>query len=461
MRLIFILTITIFITPQAFTQMTPRISKNHVLYRKGNIFFFYRVMDDGKAWMTENLNVIVKEPGWLKNDNYCYKDDRMQCTRYGRLYSWHAAQEACELVGDGWRLPTDDEWKEMTNKYGGAYPFASDHGTAAYRELFMPQDNASHKFTTSSDNFAGYRHPKGYFKSQDIYGSYWTSTRVNTSKRNAWAYSIHSFSGKLSRQSANKNYGYSIRCVRDPINTDPIPLEAQKTIEADSVIKEQKTIIIASEGKRVAEEGIVKDPSGNKYSWKVMDDGHKWLTQNLNYNFSNSIGESYESYCYENEGSNCEKYGRLYTYKSALAGCKSLGDNWELPMINAWKNLFRAYSEAYKRNNGEFDIYNDAYKALIEGSNSGFNAHLGGQFQNEKKVSPHKILGMHTKEKITIRFHSLERVGIYWSKTAGYDAGTSYSISFFGPKELTTNGGTNLNTNAFSVRCIQYKKNKD
>src|SRR5262245_57349193 len=63
---------------------------------------------DSREWTTANLNVST-------SSSYCYDDAESNCRQYGRLYSWEPAQRACQALGDGWRLPTDNEWRQMAN----------------------------------------------------------------------------------------------------------------------------------------------------------------------------------------------------------------------------------------------------------------------------------------------------------------------------------------------------------
>ncbi|MDR0517882.1 MAG: fibrobacter succinogenes major paralogous domain-containing protein [Fibromonadaceae bacterium] len=56
-----------------------------------------------------------------------------------------------------------------------------------------------------------------------------------------------------------------------------------------------------------------------------------WMAENLNYNAEGSK-------CYNNEPSNCEKYGRLYNWETAKKVCPS---GWHLPSNEEWDKLYR------------------------------------------------------------------------------------------------------------------------
>lgn len=116
------------------------------------------------------------------------------------------------------------------------------------------------------------------------------------------------------------------------------------------------------------QDSVLVDREGNKYPLKAFPDNNLWMTSNLKLNIAGS-------YCYENLDKNCEQYGRLYTWESALEGCKLLGEGWRLPGEKEWLQLRKYY--------GEFpddSVQNrkKAYMEMLDGGGAEFNAVLGG-----------------------------------------------------------------------------------
>jgi uncharacterized protein (TIGR02145 family) len=72
---------------------------------------------------------------------------------------------------------------------------------------------------------------------------------------------------------------------------------------------------------------------GQKYR-AVKIGGKIWLAQNMNYR-----PQGGNSWCYEDNSSNCEKYGRLYDWNTAKTACLS---GWHLPSRKEWKDLVTA-----------------------------------------------------------------------------------------------------------------------
>jgi len=158
-----------------------------------------RRMEDGKEWTTTNLNVNV-------SPSYCYADAESNCRRYGRLYTWESAQRVCPSLGDGWRLPTDDEWRQMAKRYGGVIDDSTDKGKAAFIALLS--GGAAGFNAVLAGNRSG-----GHYERLEEHGFYWTAS--DNGSGSAPFYNFGKDGQALNRQpQGEKAMAISVRCVR-------------------------------------------------------------------------------------------------------------------------------------------------------------------------------------------------------------------------------------------------------
>jgi uncharacterized protein (TIGR02145 family) len=155
-------------------------------------------LPDGKRWTLANLN--VETPG-----SYCFNDDPSYCERYGRLYTWEAAQQACRSLGPDWRLPSMDDWKGLARFFGGVSGDGADNGKTAFQELLAGGRSGLEML------LGGGRAADGYAR-LEAHGFYWSTTEESATSARLLNF------GKGSRavfdqQGGEKTSAYSVRCV--------------------------------------------------------------------------------------------------------------------------------------------------------------------------------------------------------------------------------------------------------
>ena len=177
---------------------------------------------------------------------------------------------------------------------------------------------------------------------------------------------------------------------------------------------------------RGTQDSLLVDRDGNKYPVKRMLDNNLWMTNNLKLNIP-------DSYCYENIKDNCEQYGRLYTWESAQKGCALLGEGWRLPTTDEWRQLATRYGGSPVDSS---ENRKKAYKALLYGGGSGFNALLGGGREADGKYA------------------RLDAHGFYWTATEK-DSNTAGFANFGKGSQSLYHQTDGEKPGAFAVRCVK------
>jgi uncharacterized protein (TIGR02145 family) len=216
----------------------------------GNVY--HTVTIGTQTWMVENLRTrkyndgdtipnITNATAWaeLTTPAYCWynNDSSTSKTTYGALYNWYAVNTG-KIAPKGWHVPTDAEWDILVKylvangyNYNGttdttgyndknriAKALASTTGwssfsnTGAVGNTDYPAKRNSTGFTALP---GGYRDNCGGFLGVGDGGNWWGS--YEDGAYHAWYRYIYSNTSYVSRSSCNKDYGASVRCVKDAI----------------------------------------------------------------------------------------------------------------------------------------------------------------------------------------------------------------------------------------------------
>jgi uncharacterized protein (TIGR02145 family) len=185
--------------------------------------------------------------------------------------------------------------------------------------------------------------------------------------------------------------------------------------------------------------GTFTDTRDGKTYKTVKIGKQTWMAQNLNYKTKSG------SWCYENSADSCDKYGRLYDWKTAQTVCPK---RWKLPDTADWNKLvataggkmiagkkLKAKSGWYKDKNIDFNGTDDYGFSALPGGNLG-----DGISQNN--------------------FFNVLEGGIWWTATeygnyeapsrsmSGYDSGNDDRV-WYDWKDYYRN-----KNQGYSVRCV-------
>ena len=189
----------------------------------GNVYKTVKI--GNQWWMAENLKVTKYKDGsaipnvtkgtlWngLTTGAYCnYDNKESNVATYGRLYNWYAINTG-NLCPTGWHVPTDAEWTTLIDYLGG-----TSVAGGKLKETGTTHWNSPNTGATNETGFTalpgGYRGINGAFFSIGYYG-YWCSATESNANYAWYRYMDYNYS-LVYRSISNKQYGFSVRCLRD------------------------------------------------------------------------------------------------------------------------------------------------------------------------------------------------------------------------------------------------------
>jgi len=178
-----------------------------------------------QCWFRKNLNVGDKINGNQNQQNnstiekYCYSNQDNNCIEYGGLYQWNEMMQyvtnegAQGICPDGWHIPADDEWTELTDFLGG-----NDVAGGKMKEEGNSHWSSPNTGATNSSGFTGL--PGGYrkffgdtFSNLGDNGYFWSSTEYST--LGGWYRRLDYDDDEIYINHYYKSYGFSVRCLQN------------------------------------------------------------------------------------------------------------------------------------------------------------------------------------------------------------------------------------------------------
>lgn len=187
---------TVVINTQTWTTSNLKVSK----YRNGDVI---PEVQDSISWKT------------LTTGAWCYYKNKISNDLiYGKLYNWHAINDPRGIAPAGYHIPSDAEWKVMSNYLGDqSLVGIKMKATAGWGFVGFSEGNGS-----NSSKFSGLpggtRKGDGSYNYIAYYGYWWTSSGID-STTTAWSRQLSFDDDLCSSWDDSKQRGFSLRCIKD------------------------------------------------------------------------------------------------------------------------------------------------------------------------------------------------------------------------------------------------------
>jgi len=202
--------------------------------RDDNVYQTVEIGD--QIWMAENLRYLPSVVGpetssqtipyyyiygyYGTNVNEAKATDNY--TTYGVLYNWTAAMDGDAssssnpsgvqgICPNGWHLPSDAEWTELTEYLGG-----TNIAGGKMKEVGTIHWNSPNTGASNESGFnalpAGYKYTDNNFHHLGYYATWWSST---SSSYNIYDRFLMHNSQEVFKSESNSNNAWSIRCIKN------------------------------------------------------------------------------------------------------------------------------------------------------------------------------------------------------------------------------------------------------
>lgn len=189
----------------------------------GNVY--KTILIGSQCWMQENLNVskykngalipeVLTSSSWfsLKTGGMVYFNNLSgENFVYGKLYNWYAIDNKRGICPNGWDVPANSDWDLLISYLGGdlyAGGKMKSKGNAYWKSPNLGATNESYFNGLPGGN----RNEFGDFNYLGISTFWWSANEYDL--YNAWFYNINFNFVQIKKINYNKNFGYSVRCIK-------------------------------------------------------------------------------------------------------------------------------------------------------------------------------------------------------------------------------------------------------
>ena len=311
-----------------------------------------------KMYGADYAVVTIGEQTWMAKsmvrqdvESFCYKDLLGNCNGRDRFYKWKQAKDICP---EGWQLPDSLEWQTLFDAVGGQ--------ENAGKVLKSIDGNGSNGVEFNA-LLAGYMNSMNQYKELDNKACFWVADGdgtkiVELQYENDKAYFVTVQAGDA----------YSVRCIKRAGLLSSSSAKSSSSVQSSSSAKSSSSVVSSSSITASSSSvGKVKDRAGNEYP--VVQIGEQyWMAENLNYKTEGSA-------CYDDQESNCELYGRLYTWEAAMTACP---DGYRLPSRNDYTILWENANQMNGGSRPQDALWVNGTWAPNADNKTGFSAYPGG-----------------------------------------------------------------------------------
>ena len=177
------------------------ISENEIIDKRDDQIY-PTVKIGEQIWLGKNLN--FKTP-----NSFCYQQNELECENLGRFYTQVEAMEACP---QGWKLPTDEDWKILEKTLGMA-----EAEIGKFREY--RGQLAGEKLKTHEDFnmvFGGVGSSEGrLFQGKNVVAQFWSATDGPVGSNFAIFRMFSKSKGAIYSDQAPKASLCCVRCLKE------------------------------------------------------------------------------------------------------------------------------------------------------------------------------------------------------------------------------------------------------